>query len=507
LYSEDRIRRILFITNPFLFLGDSPMAEQEWTVLIYLAGDNNLSEECVFALKEMKKVGTRDPGKIDPYFNLYIEFDPAGRGNTTRRFAITTPGGDGQLPRDEDPRPSSSVAPRGETPTSKETIVKFLIDGIKKFPARHYMVILSGHAAGVDEGFLLRDEERPLSLIPTALSMEELKAIFMDSNLQSALGSEKIDILGLDACMMSVTEVCYQLRESAALKVLDYFIGSEGFSLNAGWPYAENSRNLRGPEDLAPEDLAKEIAGAYINFYQDYFLGGLSVDLSIIRIGAIKTLKDKIQVLATELYNLLPKVKPKEIYDKQEQIPWSPYLSALVLAHWEAQSYNGEQCVDLSDFCNRLLCHLDRTEKEIGVQPTWKALKEACKAITHFIEETGEIILRSCYAGAAFQYSTGISLYFPWSNTNLAPNYGNLDFPRDSGWFKFVDQYVIDTQRPPRVDGAGPRDVNRSTPPYSKGPEGRVFSMRNPPTKFIEYSCDPGSSRGNASYEPPSDRK
>jgi len=34
------------------------MTGKKWTILIYQAGDNNLSEEMVYALNEMKKVGT-----------------------------------------------------------------------------------------------------------------------------------------------------------------------------------------------------------------------------------------------------------------------------------------------------------------------------------------------------------------------------------------------------------------------------------------------------------------
>jgi hypothetical protein len=31
--------------------------KNNWTLMVYLAGNNNLGEECVFALTEMKKVG------------------------------------------------------------------------------------------------------------------------------------------------------------------------------------------------------------------------------------------------------------------------------------------------------------------------------------------------------------------------------------------------------------------------------------------------------------------
>ena len=30
----------------------------KWTLMVFLAGDNNLSEECIYALNEMKKVGS-----------------------------------------------------------------------------------------------------------------------------------------------------------------------------------------------------------------------------------------------------------------------------------------------------------------------------------------------------------------------------------------------------------------------------------------------------------------
>ena len=34
------------------------MNKIKWLVMIYLAGDNNLSEECVYAITEMKRIGS-----------------------------------------------------------------------------------------------------------------------------------------------------------------------------------------------------------------------------------------------------------------------------------------------------------------------------------------------------------------------------------------------------------------------------------------------------------------
>ena len=57
-----------------------------WTVMVYLAGDNNLTSECLFALTEMKKAS---PGaKI----NVVAQFDPQDDYLPTRRYHINRVG-------------------------------------------------------------------------------------------------------------------------------------------------------------------------------------------------------------------------------------------------------------------------------------------------------------------------------------------------------------------------------------------------------------------------------
>src|SRR5215475_7703614 len=46
--------------------------EKDWTIIVYLSGDNNLAEETVFALKEMYRVGTSDR------FNVVVLHDVGG---------------------------------------------------------------------------------------------------------------------------------------------------------------------------------------------------------------------------------------------------------------------------------------------------------------------------------------------------------------------------------------------------------------------------------------------
>jgi hypothetical protein len=446
--------------------ASEPNPRRKWTILVYQAGDNNLSEECVFALKEMKKVGTANRRDSERDVNLIVQFDPAGRGNPARVFDIKAAGGDGTLEDDIDFEFDREI-----DSSNPLTLIKFLAFNIRKFPADHYMVVLSGHGAGFFEGFFLQDEERPLTLIPSSFPVTRLKEVFSDSRVMDALDGRNIDILGFDSCMMSTVEVCYEMRQND--HVLDLLIGSEGFSLNSGWPLGEILAELNSHAGTNPTQLANFIVRNYSDFYSDYHLGGLSVDQSAIKLRLIRNLKEQIDDLAQAMIECIeaegsspPRYSPRG----------RPFQDAILLAHWAAQSYNGEQCVDLFDFCELLQVRLNRAN------PLHENVWRKCADVMSLIAE--RVILKTCTNGSAFQFSRGVSIYFPWARLDLAPSYEKLDFA-ESVWFKFLKIYLEHTQRSPLAESKD----NRSTPPTSKGPEGRIHSMRNPPTRFPVKHC------------------
>ncbi|MGH7429512.1 MAG: clostripain-related cysteine peptidase, partial [Candidatus Methylomirabilaceae bacterium] len=65
----------------------------------------------------------------------------------------------------------------------------------ERYPADRYMVILAGHGAGAEEGFLLRDDN-PANF----LSIRELRGVFEQAKKKLGI---TIDILGTDICLMS----------------------------------------------------------------------------------------------------------------------------------------------------------------------------------------------------------------------------------------------------------------------------------------------------------------
>jgi|GEM_PF-4626864 len=57
------------------------------TVMIYLAGDNNLSEECVYALTELKKARPNSLVRVFAQYDPGDEFLPTQRGRRVSRGA------------------------------------------------------------------------------------------------------------------------------------------------------------------------------------------------------------------------------------------------------------------------------------------------------------------------------------------------------------------------------------------------------------------------------------
>jgi hypothetical protein len=109
---------------------------KEWTVMIYLAGDNNLDSAGVIDLKEMKKVGSTNE------INVVVQFDRAGRDSATNRYYIRK---GGTIAKDK-------VADLGETNMGDPKVLEdFVTWSSKKYPASRYLLVLWNHGAGWDD--------------------------------------------------------------------------------------------------------------------------------------------------------------------------------------------------------------------------------------------------------------------------------------------------------------------------------------------------------------------
>ena len=383
---------------------------------MYLAGDNTLTEAMVLALqtlKTLKAAGRFARGAI------VAQLDPSGVGLPTQTYDFTGVLRSGRLrmiPQlDEFLDPSYSLS---ETNTGNPNALSGFVEWAhQKYPrAKHHLLILSGHGSGTTEDFLLKDDNSM-----DALSIDELGIALTAAH---RILKKRIDILGMDACFMSMGEVCYQIRDH-----VDIVVGAEGMEPEFGWPYSrildEADKVADGGHSLEPRELATIIVRQYVDFYSDFDRSaGRSVDLASVDLR-------KIGPLRGQLRKLIQAVRRSKVGDRFDRI---------VLAHWYAQTYKADQFVDLKDLCERI------KEAFKGVRGAVK-IERACNGV---ISALKECVIKSGCSGFAYQNSYGLSVYFPWSV--VCPDYRALNFAKSSGWGAFLEDLVRTTRRKPRFD-------------------------------------------------------
>lgn len=427
--------------------GKSVDEARNWTVMIFLAADNNLALEMVYALKEMHRVGT--PRGL----NVFVTYDADGDfvrfkiPKTTQTmsslkpnlnspqpgldFGLLSPLPSSALPATQPVKALKKTKPaRKINPQLDETLVKFMYNTINRGgPDRRYMLVLSGHGSGAVGDFLSSDVPSSRLTIPRLGRI--FRAVRRHLNKKKFKTEFKIDLLGFDSCVMSMAEVVYEVQPY--VKVM---IGNEGLDPSTGWNYAAVLDRLRQNPTADEKDLSKAIVLDYISYYKDYVLGDISVDQS-----ALDLTGDKVKGLHTALTELSGQLS-KALQSRRTR-------EAILLAHWEAQSYKFEQYTDLYDFCELIAKRLPK-------------LNDSCSEVMKAIDA---MTLFSDHAGAAFQRSHGLSVFFPWANiedpdgTRDLDYYARLRFADDNpdfsetypknGWLAFLENYLKSTQTPP----------------------------------------------------------
>ncbi len=479
-----------------------------WNIMLYMAGDNNLSEEMVWAQTELEKLVLNNAV-------ISIQFDARENDIPVYRYVLGAGAGVKKSPvhisgKEYESfmadRESVGIGNREplipENSGSPTTLLNFIwwatkqaTEGRDRQPKDlKHVLILSGHGSGSENDFLSDDTSR------TSLTIPALSKVLSDARLLIfGKGKDgKIDILGMDSCLMSTAEVYYQVRESVR-----FLVAAEGFEPNTGWPYAEMLKKLMSrPAEYQPIDMASNIVKEYISFYKEYAIrGGQSVDLSACNVERWEKFRDSLSAFSRELVSALNSDNPQ-------------LTDAIILAHWRAQTYKSDQYVDLVDFADLL-------RKSPGLQGG--LLAERCddliktitgrKSIGNENVDDERIVLMSGYAGPAFQYSNGLSAYFPWSDDSLRyatkQNQECLFFADETGWHKFLVDYTNLTRRAEREGlelrdlmqgamhprhfargrrygiAAGNGQAHRWNAPHNKGISD-FKSMKNPPNRWDE---------------------
>jgi hypothetical protein len=525
-------------------LRDQQPLNEIWTVMVYMAGDNNLAEDMVRALKSMFSVGSRKNLRVFAYFDAGLR--PAAfkiptreeRGRTIERTHPDRP----QTARSE----SSDRFLENEgflammrdmemdgapVLSAQEALERFVTCAVCDSPADRYMLVLSGHGNGAAGGDFLTARKRANGLTVSTLksTLANINRFFRGhaSGRNGRPIFDTLDILGMDSCNMSTAEVAYEVRGLA-----QFAVGAEGWEPNTGWPWSHILDRLvqisEKPGDLTPRRVAETLVEEYTLFYaSDYTIAEVSTDQAAIDVQGVanlaRSLKGRdslpglmIRALGARYENAVRAVGERGLSMLTFNGPEhdAEIKDAILLARWESQGFKDERNVDMADFCLNLARRCtDIGNKRDGQQSGLAAdIAESCLRAVAAIEGPDgpgqrKAVILSGYCGPAFQHAHGLSVFFPWNRTTDATGvtdlsqYRKLDFGFDTDWARFLDVFTISTQRDSRKtrgdehpsalnrgDWIHPNDV--TLPIADENGQAVQFSLVINPTDYESSSSD-----------------
>jgi hypothetical protein len=380
------------LTGCFLFPPIDNTAE--WTVMVYLDGDNNLETYAIQDLKKMEMVGsTADVNVVVQIDRIsrsvladnnqgYADDTSNGDWTTTRRYYVT---------KDLNPNliGSTLISDLGELNMGDpQTLVDFADWAVTNYPAKKYLLVIWNHGGGFRSLNLAKDIAWDDTSGGDRITMPELEDAF--STITAQLG-KNIDLVGMDACFMAMTEVAYQIKDYA-----DFLVTSEETIPNEGWPYNTILSQLVKNPLVSSEGLAADIVDKYIDSYPFS-----DVTQSAINLGDMDT-------LASQLSNLALAIMSDSLTPKSEYI----------LAAESSQRYSDYDFTDLYDLCNNFLIYSNSL---------------TVKDIVSSIQQTlNSAVIKSGYRGEEVSLSRGLSIYFPFY---FYDNYYNFtNFSQNTFW-------------------------------------------------------------------------
>ncbi len=429
--------------------------------MIYMAGDNNLSVDMSYAMQQIKEVIRSNEERVnllvyyDGYSSaiptLYCDFSDIEDPKHWRSFKVRNKLYPVEVVPDESAADPNSVINFIDWCVNK---VEFEKDGKTQRgrKAVRYGLIFSGHTLGFQDIGLFKDETSDKTM--TMQEMNDLLERITGNEEQlisraeaagvepgdleretSVILGQKLDILGFDSCVMSMLEVGYQFESVAKTMV-----ASEGSVPNAGWTYGKILGGLAKAEE---EQSSNEIAAGFVEEFvlsQDsYTVGGVSVDLAAWDLSRLDGLTDEFEKLADAILKCFENPE-SSIFRHMERV--------VLQVHWKCQSYMYDQNIDLGDFCELLREECESLSGELkgDAAPSLQEVVDSCSGVLEALKQT---VILSGFSGGLYQFSNGISLFFPWSFAALEvsqENYESLEFVRDTGagkiWYAFLQKYL-----------------------------------------------------------------
>jgi hypothetical protein len=371
-----------------------------WTVLVYMAADNNLESYALQDMNEMEAVWSTSSVPVVVQVDRSTGYDTTnGDWSGARRYYIT---------KDSDTSivHSQMITDLGPTDmAAPSTLTDFIHWATTAYPAEHYLLVLWDHGRGWRSRTLALEAQR------------EVKSIFADESAgdemtlpgltQALEQSPRQDVILFDACLMGMLEVAYSIRNCA-----DVMVASEENVPVYGHAYDALLSSITTNPSITSSDLGTAAVNEYIDFYSASFTGTFTA--SAVNLLLLDDLVSASDNLAGEVLANMTEVR-------------SGVETAQVNAqHFDFDTGDYRYYKDLYDFARRVNDNVSNASVKTAAQNVMSKLDDA--------------VILERHAGAQMSNAHGISIYLPTPGSMLS-QYSSLDFSTATRWDDMIAAY------------------------------------------------------------------
>jgi Clostripain family len=409
----------------------------KWTLMVYMAGFNNLSEFATKDLAEMRRIGSTDDVKVVVFIKRL--------GQRSVHHIVVEKDGKGEE-REQVGRVDSG---------NPQTMLDFVRWATERAAAERYGLVVWNHGSGfapddlqqlysevrVDRGdtgvtprelSLRSNQQIARSLFSTtveevlALESVEDRAIASDDGTGHSLDTielnrvvkrahEKVldgplELLGMDACLMSNLEVSYECEPHVAAVV-----GSEELEPGDGWPYSQILKDLTENADMSGAELGQAVVNRYVESYRNR-RNQWPVTQCAVNSSGIDGFVDALDELGRELRSHIAKDGAGRVQRAQMR-----------------STYFMGELVDVRTLCRELRAAI----------PTGK-VNQAAGKVVEALKPNGYVVDEG-HLGPTVEGCGGVTVYFPYpaygSEGGVSPYYKDLRFAK-RGWDDFLRSYM-----------------------------------------------------------------
>lgn len=404
----------------------------KWTFMVYVAGYNSLSSFAGKDLAEIRKVGSSDGLKV-AIFVKRLEQQAA------HRILI---GKDGKAEERENLGANVDSG-------SPQTLLDFIRWAKAKAPADRYALIIWNHGSGWDplDFDELYEHVKAAGVTPRELSVRAssqlgrslfrptletvltkpnagARAIASDDGTGHSLDTlelgevlakahtelgRPLDLLGMDACLMSCLEVAYQSEKDVRAVV-----SSEELEPGDGWPYDKILADLRSNPGMDGAALGRVVVKRYVESYKAHE-EMWPVTMCAIHSAGIEPFADVLDAFTMALRRAI----------SGDDVD----ATRLLRAHTRSARFEGE-LTDLKTLC-----------EQVRSQPFESAVKTAAKKVLDALKPGGDFVVANATLGESVKHCGGVTAYLPPPTEEISPYYKDLRFAQRHGWDEFLRSY------------------------------------------------------------------